>query len=125
MKSLRILIVDDEPMVRTMLEMVCQRLGHTVAFEAESGDQAFAWFKQNIANVDVVLTDREMANGDGIQLIRDIKAVSPSTPIIMLSGGMIGSDTEAARDAGASAVLHKPLNLQLLKETIRVCGTKQ
>jgi CheY-like chemotaxis protein len=119
------MVVDNEPAMRAAVRKICVHLGHTVVFEAESGNKALALFIEHLDAVDLVLTDREMPNGDGIQLIRDIKKISSLTPIIVMSGGMMESDATTAFEAGASAVLPKPFSMAALSQMIQdVCGDK-
>lgn len=119
------MVVDDELTLLRLTTKYCQRLGHDVVFAADSGNKAFAWFSQHVESVDLVLTDRQMNDGDGIELTENVKRVSPSTPVIMISGGMTEDHAEKARSVGVSGVLRKPFTFDLLAAMIEtVCGEK-
>ncbi len=125
MKSLKIMVVDDESALLRLTTKYCQQLGHNVVLATDSGNQAFAWFSQHLESVDLILTDRQMNDGDGIELTKKVKLVSPSTPVIMISGGMTEDHAEMVRSVGVSDVLHKPISLGLLAAMIEtVCGEK-
>ena len=85
-KSLKILIVDDEPLLREVLGLHLNGLGHQVVFEASNGVEAFDIFRFNSGMIDLVITDRDMIGGNGVKLIEDIKGLSPTTPVILCSG---------------------------------------
>ena len=120
----RILVIDDEPDVRDSLAMVLQQAGHTVATAAD-GPAGLESFRRN--PVDLILTDIIMPRGNGVDLIRTLRAAAPALRIIAISGGGnfgLGAYAPqaitttaylvAARDAGADAVLTKPFDRDTL-----------
>jgi len=102
----RILVVDDDPMIRTTIRRMLG--GHEVT-EAENGDSALAALAAQ--PVDLVITDLMMPERAGLNLIADIRARGTLPRILAISGGgrMLGADLlPAAQAAGADAVLPKP-----------------
>ncbi len=107
-KPLKILSVEDNPFGRVVLNAVLQELGHEVEFvgRGEDAPQRLAQGK-----FDLVLMDMVLPGIDGIEAIRRIRAgVAPVslTAIIVVSGR--GEDEDAARAAGASGFLLKPVS---------------
>ena len=86
--KLRILCIDDEPLLRELLEQVLEGHGHDVAL-AEDGKHGVSAFHRAQAEkkpFDVVITDLGMPGLDGLGVAQEIKARSPRTPIVLLTG---------------------------------------
>jgi len=79
----KILLVDDEEGIRTVLGITLADYGYTV-LKAASGGEALQLFKEQTPAI--VLTDIKMPGMDGIQLLRKIKEESPDTEVIMITG---------------------------------------
>jgi len=106
----RILVVDDDTFVLTMISRLLRRAGYDV-FEAMRAEQAIS--AVGTTAFDAVLTDIFMPGIGGIEGIIRIHAVKPNLPIIAMSAGYdeMTSEkaTEAALKIGAVAVLSKPV----------------
>lgn len=106
----RVLIVDDEPIVRRLISL-CLR-GRFMTEEAEDGEKALS--KASRGDYDYVITDVHMPRMDGWSLLREIKRLNPRTAVIVMSSG--GSDyPDAARENGASLYLEKPFRVDALQ----------
>ncbi len=106
----RILIVDDEELVRAAFVLLLERDGHEVR-EASNGVEALARIRKQLP--DLVVTDLVMPEKDGFETIRDIRNISPSLKIIAISGGApIGSrDTlQFATNMGVDETFAKPID---------------
>ncbi len=107
----RIMIVDDEPMVRTALARLLALKGHTVR-QAASGAEALAL--ANTEQFDIVFTDHGMPEMSGIELARALRLRNPALPIALLTG-----DTEYGRHNNCvDLVLSKPFQLRELEAAI-------
>jgi DNA-binding NarL/FixJ family response regulator len=103
--SIRLLLVDDQPLIRMGLRMVLEARGFAVAGEASDGGEAIA---QAAALVpDVILMDVRMPGLDGIQATRAIVQASPGSRILILTTFDLDEYAFAALDAGASGFLLK------------------
>jgi signal transduction histidine kinase/CheY-like chemotaxis protein len=121
--NLRILVVDDDPL---LLKSLCDTLtsdGHTIvtASGGQQGVDAFAAALASGETFDVVLTDLGMPYFDGRQVASFVKGASPSTPVILLTGWgqrlLADNDTPQCVDR----VLSKPPRLRDLREALRRC----
>ena len=109
-----ILIVEDEPTDRVILESIVEGLGHEVHV-ASNGLQALNL--QFGKRIDVVITDLHMPQIDGLGLIRALRASFSDAAIIAVSGS--GPDLMAAvRRMGVCAVLSKPVDRHELVEAL-------
>ena len=114
--NLRVLVIDDNPYMRTFLRALLHALGITLVREAENGSVGLELLRAYIA--DLVLTYLAMKPMDGLQFTRHIRRDSDSpalqTPIIMITGFTEMSSVVAARDMGVNQVLAKPVTMQRL-----------
>ena len=117
---LRILCIDDEPLLRELLHDTLEGDGHRVqiADGGQAGVDAFRAAHRRGPPFDVVVTDLGMPHLDGCQVAKAVKAESPGTPVILLTGW--GSFMKADGDlpAEVDAVLSKPPQAQELREAL-------
>jgi two-component system response regulator MprA len=113
---MRVLVVDDEPAVRTALERALRIEGYEVEL-AEDGLEAL----QRLAahTPDAVVLDVLMPNVDGLEVCRRIRAADDQTPVLMLTARDAVGDRVAGLDAGADDYLVKPFALEELHARLR------
>ena len=113
---LKALIVEDNVHMRTLLKSLLGALGIKHAYEASNGADAFLIMRDK--SPDMVLTDLSMKPVDGIQFTREVRLAhdspNPYVPIIMITGHTERRKVEAARDAGVTEFLAKPITMQKL-----------
>jgi two-component system chemotaxis response regulator CheY len=117
-----ILIVDDSETVRQVLQLALGNAGYKVV-EAEDGFDALA--KLSGAQIDMLITDLNMPNMDGLELIKKVREEGKHrfTPIVMLTTESSEEKKKAGREAGASGWIVKPFKPeQLLKVVKMVLG---
>ena len=121
--NLRILVVDDDPLLLKSLYDTLTADGHTIvtANGGQQGIEAFAAALASREKFDVVLTDLGMPYLDGRQVASFVKGVSPCTPVILLTGwGQRPlADNEAPQHV--DRILSKPPRLQELREALKRC----
>jgi two-component system, NtrC family, nitrogen regulation response regulator NtrX len=100
----RILIVDDETNIGRSLQMILEREGYSV-----SVCHSAAGFRNYSGRNDAYLLDVKLPDGNGIDLLRDLRARGISAPVVMISGHGTISDAVDATRAGAYDFLEKPL----------------
>jgi len=105
----RILVVDDEYEIRTMLSKMLLRSSYKV-YEAENGNEALACLEQN--HIDLALIDMLMPEKEGVETIIAMRHSHPNIKIIAMSGGGRGGARhylDMARLFGADHAFEKPL----------------
>jgi two-component system chemotaxis response regulator CheY len=109
MSTLIILAVDDSPSMREMLAAVLRDSGYQVV-EAEDGVKALELAKTR--SIDVVLTDQNMPNMDGLSLVKNLRGLPAykDTPIMMLTTESSAEMKQKGRDAGATGWMVKPFD---------------
>ena len=112
----RILVVDDEEVVRLMIGATLERQGHEVQL-ASSGREAALALEKNV--FDLVLTDIVMQDGNGIVLLERIRSQQPQVPVVMVTAiHDIGVAIDSMR-RGAYDYLLKPFERQHLLATVQ------
>ena len=115
--SKKLLIVDDSPSVRQMVEMTLKGAGYSVK-AAKDGQEALNFCKSE--RYDFVLTDQNMPNMDGITLIKSLRAM-PSyarTPLIVLTTEASDMMKQKGKAAGATGWMVKPFDPKKLLEVV-------
>jgi YesN/AraC family two-component response regulator len=105
----RILIIDDDDQLRTMLRTMLEKVGYNDIEEAASGNMGMKLFRQD--PFDVVITDIIMPDKEGIEMITELRRDYPQIKIIAMSGGgSVGPHgyLEMAKYLGAGRTLAKP-----------------
>jgi len=116
----RILIIDDEPGVRITLKTMLQVEGHEILL-AENGTEGMEVIKENIGELDLVITDILMPDMDGIQIINETKALNANLPVVAISGGgnrLDADDPLVMATETASGIIRKPFNTKELNDVV-------
>jgi CheY-like chemotaxis protein len=121
----KILIVDDDSAVQAAIRLVLERAGHSVV-AASDGRTGLAIFE--IGDFDLLLLDIFMPGMDGLEMMRLVHQQQPLTPIIVISGRPIHSDTGSGPDfltmatkLGAVGSLQKPFKRAALLAAVAAC----
>ncbi len=112
-----ILVVDDSTSMRQMIVFTLKGAGHEVA-EAPDGDAALEI--ANTREFDLVITDVNMPNVDGITLIRELRALPTYKfiPLLMLTTESAQDKKQLGKEAGATGWIVKPFNPDELQATV-------
>lgn len=111
----KVLLVDDErDFVQTLSERLIMRdMGSAVAYDGES---ALTMIKDE--EPEVMILDLRMPGIDGIEVLRQVKASNPDIEVIVLTGHGTEKDKDLCMELGAFAFLQKPVDIQLLSQTL-------
>jgi two-component system response regulator (stage 0 sporulation protein F) len=112
-----ILVIDDEPSIRTLLRSVCESAGHTVA-EATNGREGAALYRQH--PVDLVITDIHVPEMNGLYLILELARQFLNVRVIAITRGL-GEDATTVTMAqllGARQTLQKPFRIETLRSAV-------
>jgi CheY-like chemotaxis protein len=114
----RILLIDDDDSVRTLMGLLLVRSGHTV-IEARDGLEGLELFPGTAA--DLVITDITMPRRNGLEVVRVLREKQPPVKVIAMSGGVrftADNPLDTARRLGAARVLAKPFSIEALMAAI-------
>jgi CheY-like chemotaxis protein len=114
----KILVCEDDPVFRQVVEFALDARGHEVACVADVGD---AVRSLAAARYDLMITDIVMPEQDGLELIRAVRENGAKLPILVVTGGMPefgGIVQKAAEALGADEVLLKPVPIPRLMSCV-------
>ena len=121
LRKVRVLIVDDQALIRKLVSHMLQSWGFTDVMICTSGREALETVLRQ--PVDLIISDWRMGEMNGIDLLRAIRESLDATvsriPFIFLTGNAELSDVQAARDAGMNEYLIKPFTAAELMRRIR------
>lgn len=119
--ELRILVVDDDPVLLKSLREVLEADGHmvTTASGGEEGIEAFKSGNEIEGGFSVVITDLGMPRVDGRQVATAVKTASATTPVIMLTGWGRRLAADGEMPANVDCMLSKPPQLRELRAALR------
>jgi DNA-binding response OmpR family regulator len=117
----KVLLVDDErEFVQTLSERLMMRdMGSAVVYDGESA--------LNLVREDepeVMILDLKMPGIDGIEVLRRVKKEHPLVEVIILTGHGSEKDRETCMELGAFAYLHKPVDIEVLSQTLKAANDK-
>jgi two-component system C4-dicarboxylate transport response regulator DctD len=113
--GLRILLVEDDPIVRGLYVSILQDAGAVVV---SSGLATEAVGLIDLQTPDAVVTDLQMPERDGIWLLKQLQARLPGVPVIAVSGYLHETGLVDLQRLGFFDVLAKPIRLSLLSQTV-------
>jgi DNA-binding response OmpR family regulator len=117
------LLVDDErEFVQTLSERLQMRdMGSAVAYDGES---ALAMIHEHEDEPEVMILDLKMPGIDGIEVLKRVKQTRPEIEVIILTGHGSEQDRKTCLELGAFAYLQKPVDIEILTETLKKANEK-
>jgi two-component system chemotaxis response regulator CheY len=116
----KILVVDDSGLARRLTRRILEELGHEVE-EASNGAQALELYA--LHQHDLVVLDMLMTGMYGLEVLEKLKQLNPSVPVIVATADIQRSTRDDVRNAGASAMVNKPVNKDELAEKVSLVIT--
>jgi two-component system, NtrC family, response regulator PilR len=112
----QVLVVDDEPDIRELLELTLVRMGLGVQ---SAGTIAEAKERLKIERFELCLTDMRLSDGEGLELVRHIAGLGNDTPVAVITAYGSAENAVAALKAGAFDYVSKPVGLEQLRALVR------
>ncbi|MHA1538015.1 MAG: response regulator [Alphaproteobacteria bacterium] len=114
--DLTVLIIDDEPSVTRLLNMMLRDLKVAQVFIAKDGRDALDFLGSfDDAGVNFIICDWNMPRMSGIELLQQFRTVDPDVPFVMLTGRNDMDSVTSARDLGVTGYLLKPFSQEQLE----------
>ena len=117
-KNLRVLLVEDEEILRIMFgDMLCSCGIEYI--EAENGRKAVDVYQQQWQNIDLVMLDMIMPEMDGPDAFRAMKKINPNVKVLLSTGFSLNSEVQAVLDEGVAGFIQKPFTRrELIEKTL-------
>ena len=117
-ERLGVLVVDDEPLMRTMLQLGLKGDGFEVCL-ASNGREAIELYGKHRDNIAVVLLDVRMPGLDGLQTLDALLKLNSKVQVCLMTGGTGADELEKLRQRGAAHAIAKPFRLDQLANVLR------
>jgi DNA-binding response OmpR family regulator len=114
--SMKLLVVEDDRMFAALVRRGLAEEGHTVDV---AGDHARGRTLAFVHDYDGIILDVVLPDGNGLELVRELRREGRSTPVLMLTGNRATEDVVRGLDAGADDYLTKPFQVSELKARVR------
>jgi len=114
----RILVVDDEEVIRITLQKKLSRMGYNV-ISFEKAEDLLYYLKDGDPRADLIITDIKLRKMDGIELLRRINSMEEPPPVLIISGHGNVEDAIRALRYGASDYIRKPFDINDLTSSVR------
>lgn len=117
---LKVLVVDDQPEIRSLVREVLLDAGITQVFEAADGRAALQFVDADFDMVDLIICDWNMPGLNGIDFLRQIRSVFPDLPFLLVTGRCDKKSVVEAKMAGVTAYIRKPFSPGQLEGKLRI-----
>jgi len=116
-RTARILVVDDEAMIRDLAAEMLRALGHQVA-TCQDGEEAIAYYRQHWRQTDLVILDMVMPGRSGRDTFLDLRRINPAIQALLSSGFSVDGEAQKILDEGVRGFLQKPYTFKDLSTKV-------
>jgi CheY-like chemotaxis protein len=118
--ALKVLIVDDQTEIRSMIRDILTDAGVTTILEAPNGRRGMQIIAADFALINFIICDWNMPGMTGIQFLGQIRMMYPSLPFLMLTGRCDNNSVMLAKKGGVTGYIRKPFSPGQLEEKLRI-----
>jgi DNA-binding NtrC family response regulator len=112
----KILVIDDEPGIRNLLDTLLRRKGYDVVL-AENGRKGLELFRRE--HPDVVVLDLKMQGMDGLTVLQQVRSLDLKRPVIILTGAGTPEAEQQVRALGVTEFVEKEFSLHCLGDSLK------
>jgi DNA-binding NtrC family response regulator len=112
----KVLVVDDEPGIRSLLDTLLRRKGYAVVL-ADGGRKGLELFRRE--RPDVIVLDLKMPEMDGVTVLQQIRSLNPDQPVIILTGAGTPEREQQVRTLGVTEFVEKEFSLHRLGDALK------
>ncbi|MDP3183078.1 MAG: response regulator [Desulfobaccales bacterium] len=117
MAPVTILLVDDDPLIRSLGKELLERLGYRVAVAEDGAEALTVW--RRLGGVDLVILDYNLSGQDGCQVLGQLRTLDPGVRVLMVSGFFSSQDVARLKEEGARGLIYKPYRVAELQSRIQ------
>ncbi len=116
--KIRILLIDDNELLREMGEEILEHLGY-IPLLASGGEEGIEIFKKGLGEIGLVLLDVVMPEMGGLETFRKLKEIDPQVKVLVISSYSEAEQVEEIMKEGALGLIQKPFQIKALSSTLR------
>ena len=117
---MKVLLIDDHPLILSALQAVIQGLGDNVTVEGASSARAARETLQRDSDFDLVLLDLHLGDADGFDVLTEFRSAYPALPVVVVSASDRASDVIRCIDLGAMGFVPKRASNETLFDALRM-----
>ena len=117
LRALRVLVVEDELLIRWSIAETLAHAGHTV-IEAKDGASAVIALKNDAERIDAVVLDYRLPDSNDLTLLATVRRLVPESAVVLMTAFGTPEVMKGALDLGVYRVLHKPFEMHDLKSLL-------
>ena len=118
LRTLRVLVVEDELLIRWAIAETLAHAGHTV-IEAQDGATAIRALKNDSDRIDAVVLDYRLPDSTDLTLVATVRRLLPESAVVLMTAFGTPEVVKGALDLGVCRVLHKPFEMHDLESLLR------
>ena len=118
LRALRVLVVEDELLIRWSIAETLTHAGHTV-IEAEDGAKAIMALKNDAEPIDAVVLDYRLPDSNDLTLVASVRRLLPDSAVVLMTAFGTPEVVKGALDLGVYQVLHKPFEMHDLESLLQ------
>ena len=122
---IKVMLVEDEQNARATMRAMLAEMGIHQVFEAKDGDSARQLIDMDASMVDMVISDWNMPNFTGIELLKHMRSKNTNIPVLMVTGRNDIASVKEAKDNQVSGYIRKPFSMKELEAKIKVIWERQ
>ena len=115
---LKILLVEDDQNTRSTVRAMLAEMGINQVFESKDGEEANVFMDMDAMDIDIVISDWNMPEKTGFELLQNLQTSKPSLPFIMITGRADANSVQDAVQAGVTGYIRKPFSMKELEAKI-------
>lgn len=121
---LRVMLVEDDPRVAKLLQMMLKGMDVEVVVTASDGLQALRFLSENEGCVNMLICDWRMPHMSGIELLRQVRSVDPDLQFLMVTGNATPESVREARSLNVSAFITKPFYAETIRDKLELAASR-
>jgi CheY-like chemotaxis protein len=116
-EGITILLIDDEPIVTDICELMLKEMGHKV-LKASSGSEGIEVYEAHQNQIDLIISDFNMPVMNGQEVVEQLRVKGHQVKVLLSTGGLSVADEKSALDRGFNGFLRKPFDMNALSAKI-------
>jgi two-component system, chemotaxis family, chemotaxis protein CheY len=118
LSKLRVMLVEDDPTMVQLLQLMLQSMEVEVVFTAHDGVEALRFLGEQEGAVNTLICDWNMPNMSGIELLRQVRSVDSNIEFLMVTGNATLDHVLEARSCKVSAFITKPFDAETIRDKL-------
>lgn len=118
-KRLKIIIADDEPLMRGLLTSYLSKECNHEIYKARDGKQALSLYQRHAEQINIMFLDIEMPKLNGLEVLKEVRAINPKAYVVIISGVGTLTNVKNAIEAGVNGFIAKPFTNDKIAESLK------